>query len=67
MSKGLVAAKALVDAAIEYDSSVLNNTETFVENVLKALNSVLSSSTKYENEGSHLRFFVKEYVEEKKI
>ncbi len=66
MSKGLMAAKALIDAAIEYDSSVLSDKEKLIENVLEALNSVLSSSTKYENEGSHLRFYVEQYLEEKK-
>ena len=65
MSKGLMAAKALIDAGIEYDESVLKEKEKLIENVLKALNSVLSSSTKYKNEGSHLRFYVEQYLEEK--
>lgn len=65
MSKGLVAAKALMDAAIEYDASVLQNKQDLIDKVLKALNSVLSSSSKYQNEGSHLRFYVESYLEDK--
>lgn len=65
MSKGLIAAEALIDAAIEYDSSVLKNKEILVEKVLKAVNSVLSSSSKYVNEGAHLKFYVKKYLEDK--
>lgn len=65
MSKGLVAAKALIDAAIGYDPTVLQNKKELIEKVLKALNSVLSSSSKYENECSHLRFYVETYLEEK--
>ncbi|MBP3773064.1 MAG: hypothetical protein J6I53_10315 [Treponema sp.] len=64
-SKGLAAAKALVDAAVEYDPTVLNDKSALVEKVLKALNSVLSDSTKYQNEGSHLKSWVEEYVEKK--
>ncbi|AIN94840.1 hypothetical protein [Treponema putidum] len=65
MSKGLIAAEALIDAAIEYDSSVLKNKEILVEKVLKAVNSVLSSSSKYVNEGAHLKCYVKQYLEDK--
>lgn len=65
MSAGLNAAKALVDAAVEYDEATLNNRDELVEKVLKALNSVLSETTQYQNEGSHLRSWVKNYVEEK--
>ena len=64
-SKGLAAAKALVDAAVEYDPTVLNNKSALIEKVLKALNSVLSDSTKYQNEGNHLKSWVEKYVEEK--
>ena len=65
MSKGLAAAKALVDAAVEYDSAILNDKSALVEKVLKALNFVLSDSTKYQNEGSHLKTWVEEYINEK--
>ena len=36
-----------------------------MERGLKALNSVLSDTTKYQNEGNHLKSWVEKYVEEK--
>ena len=66
MSAGLEAAKKLVDAAIIYDSTVLNDRAILIDKVVNAVNSVLSDLSKYQNDGSHLRPWVEEYVEEKK-
>lgn len=62
MSPGLKAAKALVDAAVEYEHSVLNNKDEVIEKVVKAVNSVLTDSTKYQNEGIRLKSYVEVYV-----
>ena len=64
-SPGLNAAKALVDAAIEYDKSVLQDSN-LADTVVHAVNSVLSKVTKYGNEGSRLKPHVEKYLEEKK-
>ncbi|EMB19659.1 hypothetical protein HMPREF9723_02356 [Treponema denticola OTK] len=65
MSAGLEAAKKLVDAAITYDPSVLDDRTDLVNKVVDAVNSVLSDLTKYQNDGSHLKPLVKDYVEGK--
>ncbi|MGP1459187.1 MAG: hypothetical protein ACTTKL_07740 [Treponema sp.] len=65
MSLGLRAAKALVDAAAGYDPSVLNDKDALTDKTVKAVNSVLSDATKYENDGTHLKSWVKDYVEKK--
>lgn len=64
-SPGLNAAKALVDAAIEYDKSVLQD-PNLADTVVQAVNSVLSKATKYGNEGAHLKPHVEKYLEGKK-
>ena len=65
MSLGLRAAEALVDAAVGYDPSVLDDKDALTDKVLKAVNFVLSGTTKYKNDGVHLKRWVKDYVEEK--
>ena len=65
MSLGLRAAEALVDAAVGYDPSVLDDKDALTDKVLKAVNFVLSGTTKYENGGAHLKSWVKDYVEKK--
>ena len=64
-SAGLNAAKALVDAAIEYEKSVLQD-PNLADTVVHAVNSVLSKATKYGNENNRLKSHVEKYLEEKK-
>ena len=65
MSLGLRAAEALVDAAVGYDPSVLDDKDALPDKTVDAVNSVLSGTTKYKNGGAHLKSWVKDYVEEK--
>ena len=65
MSLGLRAAEALVDAAVGYDPSVLDDKDALTDKTVDAVNSVLSDATKYENGGAHLRKLVRDYVDTK--
>jgi len=65
MSLGLRAAEALVDAAVGYDPSVMDDKDALTDKTVDAVNSVLSDATKYENGGAHLKSWVKDYVEKK--
>jgi|GEM_PF-1749268 len=61
-SSGLKAAQALIDAAVEYDKSVLNNENTLIDAVASAVNSVLSITTKYTEDDAKLKPYIKEYL-----
>lgn len=65
MSLGLRAAEALVDAAVGYDPSVLDDKDALTDKTVDAVNSVLSDATKYKNDGVHLRKLVRDYVDTK--
>ena len=65
MRLGLRAAEALVDAAVGYDPSVMDDKDALTDKVLKAVNFVLSGTTKYKNDGVHLRKLVRDYVDTK--
>ena len=65
MGLGLAAAKALVGAAVGYDPNVLKDKAVLTDKTVKAVNSVLSGTTKYENEGAHLRSWVRDYLDTK--
>lgn len=64
MSPGLKAAEALIDAAVEYDRSVLNDKAALIDKVLKAVNSGLSESVQYQKDGIRLKHYLEQYVEE---
>ncbi len=64
-SPGLKAARALIDATVAYDKSVLQD-HNLADTVVYAVNSVLSKATKYGNEGSRLKPHAEKYLEEKK-
>lgn len=64
-SPGLKAAQALIDAAVEYDESVLNNEDMLINAVANAVNSVLSITTKYTEDGAKLKPYIKEYLKER--
>ena len=65
MSLELRAAEALVDAAVGYDPSVLDDKDALTDKTVDAVNSVLSDATKYKNDGVHLRKLVRDYVDTK--